>query len=101
MLYGCILSAGFTVSYPSMICSNNALSEQSSPFFLLGHCVGPRLTMSCQSNVLQECCHPSHASMAAMKTVVITLVASSSKIHGQRNALLYLVTKYLQHPDHH
>ena len=37
------------------------------------------LSMTCQSNVLQERCHPSHASMAAMKTVVITLVASSYK----------------------
>lgn len=42
------------------------------------------LTSICQSNVLQECCHPSQASLASMKTVVITLVASSLKVHGQQ-----------------
>ncbi len=42
------------------------------------------LTSICQSNVLQECCHPGQASLASMKTVVITLVASSLKLHGQQ-----------------
>ena len=47
----------------------------------------------CQSNVLQECYHPSHASEAAMKTVVITLVASSSKTRGQLRYKLQIVGK--------
>lgn len=44
---------------------------------------------------MQECCHPSQASLASMKTVVITLVASSFKLHGQQT--VYSLFLHSQH----
>ncbi len=53
------------------------------------------LTSICQSNVLQECCHPSQASLASMKTVVITLVASSLKVPGQQTMHIFFHAYFL------